>query len=98
MIYTPPPTTCDRSLKAKVITDGDIEKAILWYEANRSRIAAQLSASKRIEGTTYTQQWQSVFEGQTLPQWRSKKMPHTLAEAYIYAALKRLWRGLEGQS
>ena len=91
-----PPTECDRALKTKVITDGDIAKSVSWYEQNWNRISVALPIT--IGGTTYTAKWQKVFDYQTLPQWRAgkaSKRSHGLRVAYIYLTLTRLFKGLQ---
>jgi len=86
-----PSTDCDRALKTKVITDGDIAKSVSWYEQNWNRISIALPVT--IAGTTYTARWQHIFDYRTLPQWRAGELKD-LAVAYVYLALKRLFRGI----
>ncbi|MEO1391187.1 MAG: hypothetical protein AAFV85_27970 [Cyanobacteria bacterium J06634_6] len=94
-----PPTECDRALifadkgkgKPLVITSGDIEKSVSWYEQHWNEISVALPVT--IGGTTYTARWQHIFDYQTLPQWRAGQLKE-LAVAYVYLALRKLWRGL----
>ena len=86
-----PPTTCDATLKAKVITDGDITKSVSWYELNWEAVANALPVT--VEGTTYTARWQKIFDYQTLPAWREGKLKN-LAVSYVYLTLRRLFKGL----
>ncbi|ESA38512.1 hypothetical protein N836_31725 [Leptolyngbya sp. Heron Island J] len=93
MKHIHPPTECDRALKEKVITDGDIAKSVSWYEQNWERISIRLITSLTIEGVTYTQRWQEIFDYKTLPAWRSGQLKG-LAVAYVYLTLRQLCRGL----
>lgn len=99
MTHTHPPTECDLSL---IFADGgkgkpikveveDIVKSVSWYEQNWEAVANALPVT--IGGTTYTARWQHVFDYQTLPQWRAGQLKG-LAKAYVYMALRKLWRGL----
>ncbi|MEM9008202.1 MAG: hypothetical protein AAGE59_32420, partial [Cyanobacteria bacterium P01_F01_bin.86] len=90
---THPPTECDRALKAKVITDGDIAKSVSWYERSWEQISTRLITSLTIEGVTYTQRWQKIFDYKTLPAWREGRLKG-LAVPYVYLELRRLFRGL----
>ena len=97
MKYTHPPTECDRSLfldehsKPLVITNGDITKSVSWYELNWDTVAEALPVTT--EGTTYTARWQQIFDYQTLPAWRAGQLKE-LAIAYVYLALRQLFKGL----
>lgn len=95
MTYPHPPTHCTKDL-TKPVTDEDIANAAQWYEANQGRIASALPVT--VGGTTYSERWQQRFDRETLPQWRAGKLSPTLVRASIYAALRRLYRGMEGQS
>lgn len=94
---THPPTQCDRALfldkrnKPLVITHGDITKSVSWYEQHWTAINEALPVT--IEGTVYTDKWQHVFDYQTLPMWRDGRLKN-LAVAYVYLALRRLFRGM----
>ncbi len=88
-----PPTTCDEELKLKVITDGDIQKAVSWYENHRERLKIFLPG-KTISGVTYKDNWLELFDTQTLPAYHSSRLSHPQAVAYVYWALKRVARGL----
>ena len=98
-----PPTECDRTLiftnkgKGKPInvTPEAVAKSVAWYEQNWNKISVALPIT--IGGTTYTAQWQHIFDYQTLPAWRSRKASkrsHGLRVAYIYLTLTRLFKGL----
>lgn len=92
------PTQCDRSLflgdngKPLVIEHGAIVKAVSWYESSWMTISEALPIA--IEGVTYTARWQEIFDYQTLPRWREGKHKHSWGVAYVYAALRRLFRGM----
>ena len=91
-------TQCDRALfldqhnKPLVIEHGEIIELVSWYENHWNQIAEALPVS--IDGTTFTKRWQDRFDYHTLPQWRAKKLPHNLVVAYIYSALRKLYRGM----
>lgn len=86
------PTSCDEELKAKVITHGDCQNAVSWYERSWVQINEALPIA--IDGVIYQPRWQDIMDRQTLPLWRSDKLSHPQAVAYIYWSLKRLARGL----
>ena len=94
-----PPTTCDRSLfldehsNPLVITDGDIQKAVSWYEQHRERLKIFLPG-KTISGVTYKDNWLELFDTQTLPAYHSNRLRDLLVRVYVLLALRRVRRGL----
>lgn len=98
MTYTHVPTRCDRKLilsqsnKPLAITDDAIAKSVAWYE--RSWVAINESLPLSIEGTTYLPKWQDIFDKQTLPQWRAGHLSKAQSVAYVYLALRNLFKGL----
>ena len=76
----------------QVITNGDINNAVSWYEQNWLRINESLPVT--IDGTIYQQRWQDIMDHQTLPAYRENRLSHHQCVAYIYWSLKRLARGL----
>ena len=89
-----PPTECtDEKALTKVITDGDIANSVSWYERNWEHISNRLGVSLTIEGVTYTQKWQEIFDYQTLPAYRAGQLKG-LAVPYVYLSLRRLFKGI----
>ena len=92
MRHVHPPTECtDEKALTKAITDGDIQKSVSWYEQNWNQVAEALPVA--VEGEIYTSKWQHVFDYQTLPAWREGQLKG-LSVAYVYLALRRLFKGL----
>lgn len=96
---THPPTQCDLKLflddhgNPLAITKEDINKSISWYEQHWEMISSKLPATTG--GVVFTKRWQDVFDHKTLPKWRAGKLRMNLAVAYIYQALRQLYRAVE---
>ncbi|NEZ54963.1 hypothetical protein [Adonisia turfae] len=99
MTHIHPPTECDRELifddkgkgKPIKVTPEDIRNSVSWYESHWAQISEALPVV--VGGATYSKRWQEIFDYQTLPQWRAGQLKG-LAKAYVYLALRKLWRGL----
>ncbi|EKU99676.1 hypothetical protein Lepto7375DRAFT_1742 [Leptolyngbya sp. PCC 7375] len=97
MTHTHPPTECDRELifaddgKPIKVTPEDIRNSVSWYESHWTQISEALPVTTG--GATYSKRWQEIFDYQTLPQWRAGELKG-LAKAYVYMALRKLWRGM----
>ena len=93
MTHQHPPTECtDEKALTQVITEADISNSIHWYWQNSDRIWNALPLT--VEGATISHWWQLDFEERVIPAWRSGRFSKGLAKAYIYAALRRLFKGL----
>ncbi|MEM1240756.1 MAG: hypothetical protein AAGI45_13020 [Cyanobacteria bacterium P01_H01_bin.26] len=91
---THPPTECtDLRRLAKVVEPSDIEKSVAWYEANRGAIASALPLEH--QGVGFTVRWLENMDHRILSQWREGRLSMTLAEAYIYAALTKLFKAMK---
>ncbi|MGD1852788.1 MAG: hypothetical protein ACFB2W_00920 [Leptolyngbyaceae cyanobacterium] len=97
MTYIHPPTDCtDRAARNHVINNADIKAELREYWRRSAEIWQKLPVT--IDGVTFTHWWQLDFEEHVLPVCRAEKPAQKFLEAYVYLALRHLFKGLREAS
>ena len=88
-----PPTECtDQAARNHIINNADIKAELEAYWQRCDEIWQALPVV--IDCVTFTHWWQLNFEEGVLPACRVKKPSPRFLEAYVYLALRRLFKGI----
>ena len=88
-----PSTECtDQAARNHIINNADIKAELEAYWQRCDEIWQALPVV--IDGVTFTHWWQLNFEDSILLACRAKKPSPRFLEAYVYLALRRLFKGI----